>query len=175
MPQLKNDSFNQTVTLIYQHDDTGALGIVINRLSGHTFADIFFQLNITATSDPNSVQPIFDGGPVHKEYGLVIHSSEQQNQWESTHAISTELSLTSSQDILHAIAEGEGPEKVLMSLGYAGWGPGQLEDEMMDNAWLTTPVELDILFDTEVQNKWLQAAALIGVDYTKLTHHVGHA
>ena len=175
MPQLKDDNFNRTVTLVCQHDSNGALGVIINRFSGHTFADIFMQLDIKVSDPENAVLPIFDGGPVHQEYGLVIHSNESEKHWESTLKIGVDLSLTSSRDILEDIARNNGPKRALMTLGYAGWGPGQLENEIKANSWLCTPVEPDIVFATDIECKWTQAAELIGVDYSKLTTQVGHA
>ncbi len=175
MPQLQDDNFSRTVTLICQHDENGALGVVINRLSPHNLGEIFDQLDIKV-SDPGSAQlPVYQGGPVHQEFGLVIHSNELHRTWESSLKISDELSLTSSKDILVEIALGNGPENCLMSLGYAGWGPQQLEQEILQNSWFSTPVESRILFDVEFTDKWQQAAKIIGMDYTKLTSQVGHA
>lgn len=175
MPQLEDQNFARTVNLICQHDENGALGVVINRLSPHTLVDVFSQLEITVLDHDAAAAPVFEGGPVHKEFGLVVHSNESSREWESTLQISDQLSLTSSRDILVDIARGEGPEHAIMSLGYAGWGPGQLEQEIMQNSWFSTPVELDILFDASIEQKWLLAAQLIGMDYSKLTSQVGHA
>lgn len=175
MPQLEDQNFARTVNLICQHDADGALGIVINRLSQHTLLDVFDQLGISVSDHTLANAPVFEGGPVHKEFGLVVHSNETEREWESTLRISDQLSLTSSRDILVDIAQGEGPENAIMSLGYAGWGPEQLEQEIMQNAWFSTPVELDILFDASIDQKWTLAAKLIGMDYSKLTSQVGHA
>jgi putative transcriptional regulator len=175
MPQLKDDNFARTVALICQHNANGALGVVVNRLSSHRLGEVFNQLDI-AVSDPDYTDlPVFEGGPVHQEYGLIIHSNELTRRWESSLKISETLSLTSSKDILIEIARGDGPEDALMSLGYAGWGPGQLEQEIMQNSWFSTPVERSILFNPEIEGKWQLAAQLIGMDYSKLTSQVGHA
>ena len=112
---------------------------------------------------------------MHREFGLVVHSLEPDRHWESTLQISDGLALTSSRDILVDMARGAGPRESLMSLGYAGWGPGQLEQEILQNAWFSTPVEQRILFDTRVEDKWNHAASLIGMDLNKLTGQVGHA
>jgi putative transcriptional regulator len=175
MPQMADDNFARTVTLICQHDENGALGIVINRLSSHTLGEIYQQLEIEIADRQSAAQPVFEGGPVHREFGLVVHSSAPGHQWESTLPIGNALALTSSKDILVDMARGAGPERALMSLGYAGWGPGQLEQEILQNAWFSTPVEQQILFDTRVDEKWNHAAGLIGMDLNKLTGQVGHA
>jgi len=175
MPQLNDDNFTRTVTLICQHDANGALGIVINRLSQHTLNDVFCQLDIDVKDIQSCSAPVFEGGPVHQEYGLIIHSRESRREWQSTMVISESLCLTSSRDILVDIAAGTGPDRVLLSLGYAGWGPGQLEQEIMQNAWFSTPVEERILFDRQIDTKWDDAASLIGMDYTRLSSQVGHA
>ena len=175
MPQLEDDNFCRTVTLICQHDENGALGVVINRLTEHTLGDIYQQLEIVATDPAACAMPVFEGGPVHQEFGLVIHSHEPNQSWQSTIRVGDRLALTSSRDILEAIALGNGPDQCLMSLGYAGWGPGQLEQEILRNAWFSTPVELSILFDTGVEQKWQRAASLIGIDLNRVTSQVGHA
>lgn len=175
MPQLHDDNFTRTVTLVCQHDANGALGIVINRLSNHSLGDVFSQLDIAIADSGTASAPVFEGGPVHQEYGLVVHSRETHRQWQSTMAISESLSLTSSRDILVDIAAGSGPDRAILSLGYAGWGPGQLEQEIMQNAWFSTPVEERILFDSVISNKWDEAASLIGMDFSRLSSQVGHA
>ncbi len=176
MPSLDDQNFHQTVSLICLHSADGALGIVLNRLSGFTLKDIFNQLEILTASDQDNFNPVLEGGPVHQEYGMVLHNqSDGQRQWQSTLQISDQLALTSSKDILIDIAQGRGPERAIMSLGYAGWGPGQLEQEIVDNAWFSTPVDYDILFSSEVDQKWVQAANLIGMDYGKLSNQVGQA
>ena len=175
MPQLEDDNFARTVTLVCQHDENGALGIVVNRLSAHTLGEIYQQLDIQVSDRQSAAQPVFEGGPVHREFGLVVHSLDPVRRWESTLEISEELGLTSSRDILVDLASGSGPDRYLMSLGYAGWAPGQLEQEILQNAWFSTPVEERILFDTRVDEKWTMAATLIGMDMNKLTGQVGHA
>ncbi len=175
MPQLLDENFARTVSLICHHDAGGAIGIVINRLSSHTLGEIYHQLELEVADPHSAAQPVFDGGPVHREFGLIIHSRDQDKSWESTLAISDTLALTSSRDILLDMARGEGPNESLMSLGYAGWGPGQLESEIQQNSWFSTPVEEQLLFDTQVDNKWYLAAGLIGMDPNKLTGQVGHA
>ena len=174
MPQLDDPSFNQTVVLICKHDESGAMGIVINRNTEHTLKDIFVQLDIESTSPLYCEHPVLDGGPVYPELGLIVHTASD-DIWESSLPISEDLVLTSSKDILESMARGIGPEKTLMSLGYAGWGPGQLETEIQANAWLTTPVNTHILFSGQVAEKWQSSARLIGVDIHQISQDVGHA
>ncbi len=186
MPQLHDPNFKQAVILVCKHDQHGAVGIIINRLTGHLMGDIFEQLEIDVASNHYANKPVVDGGPVYPELGLVVHnttlaaptdSSIQPSvqSWESSMYIGDNLQLTSSKDILSDMARGRGPEKVLMSLGYAGWTSGQLENEIQENAWFTTPADHDILFATEVNNKWQQSAQLLGIDVNKFSHQVGHA
>lgn len=176
MPQLKDDSFFKTVTLVCQHDRNGALGIVVNRLTDYSLGDIFKQLEINSSQIETDDIPVFEGGPVHQEFGLIVHTQDCQSKcWQSTLQISDSLALTSSKDILEDIAKGQGPEKYLMSLGYAGWGPSQLEAEVLSNAWITVPTEEALLFDDNIQDKWHRAANLIGVDLNLLTAQAGHA
>ncbi len=174
MPQLNDPNFNQTVILLCKHDETGAMGIVINRLTGHRIGDIFAQLHIDVANSRYSHHPVLDGGPVYPELGLIVHN-HLPPRWESTMAIGENLRLTSSKDILSDIARGEGPEKVIMSLGYAGWAEGQLEHEIQQNAWFTTPADHDILFDSRINNKWQQSARLLGIDTNHFSHQIGHA
>lgn len=173
MPQLTNPSFHQTVTLICQHDANGAIGVIINRLTEHCLGDIFAHLSLPISSLERSTQPVFEGGPVNPELGMVIHSDE--GNWDSSLEIGGGLWLTSSRDILGAIARGQGPSSAIMILGYAGWGPGQLEAEMRQNSWINTPADHSIIFHTEIDRKWRQAANLLGIDSTRLSTEVGHA
>ena len=176
MPQLADPNFHQTVSLICQHDDNGAIGVVINRLTGHRLADIFNQLSLPISNLDHTDQPVFEGGPVYPELGLVIHDSEGiESDWESSLEIGGGLWLTSSRDILSAIASGHGPGNAIMSLGYAGWGPGQLEFEIQQNSWFNTPADHSIIFNTRIDQKWHQAAQLLGIDYSRLSTEVGHA
>lgn len=174
MPQLLDLNFFRTVVLICRHDDTGAIGIVINRLTSHRIGEIFDQLNIISTSDSFTHEPVLEGGPVFPEIGLVIHSG-QDEQWESSLKVDDGLFLTSSRDILNDMATGSGPRDALLSFGYAGWGPGQLEDELRANSWLTTPVNRDILFSAPVSERWHLSAATLGIDISHVSDQIGHA
>ena len=137
-------------------------------------ADIFSELSIEVGSLHSTDIPVFAGGPVSPEVGLVVHN-DNINEWESSIGITDNLILTSSRDILEALANGKGPERALMTLGYAGWSAGQLEQEIIDNAWFSAPVDLDLIFDMVVEEKWQRSAALLGINLHSLSSQIGHA
>jgi len=173
MPALADTNFSHTVSYLCQHNDEGALAIVINRPTGMTLTNIFEQMGIQ-TSDPKIKEtPVFMGGPVQQERGFIIHTKDS-NAWESSISVSETISLTSSRDILEAIAENKGPEHYLVALGYAGWEAGQLESEILNNAWLNTPFQHDILYRTPIKQRWVTAANQLGIDINKLTTAMGH-
>lgn len=172
MPNLADPNFFHTVAYLCQHNEDGALGIVINRSTNMKLGEIFKQMDINVISPAAAEAIVFAGGPVQQERGFVVHTSG--GDWHATMAISETLSLTTSRDVLEAIAAGEGPEQYLVALGYAGWGAGQLEKEIMDNAWLNTPCGERILFDTPVSLRWRAAADQIGIDINLLTAPAGH-
>lgn len=175
MPTLEDPNFSRTVTLICQHDENGALGVTINRtVESLKINDILAQFSLpTPKSGTIGQQPIYSGGPVHTELGLLLHKN--LGDWQSTLVVSDELGLTSSRDVLEAISGSCGPEDCLLVLGYSGWGAGQLEWEIQQNTWLTVPAEINIIFDVLVEQRWTQAAASLGVDIATLTGGVGHA
>lgn len=172
MPNLADPCFSHTVTYLCQHNDEGALGIVVNRLAHINLGNILRQLNITPAADNVAQTPVFAGGPVQQDRGFVIH--ETGGQWDSSIETSNTLSLTASRDILEAIAKGEGPKQFLIALGYAGWGRGQLEHEIAQNAWLNVPFGSEIIFDTPISQRWGTAAQQIGIDISQLTMPAGH-
>ena len=171
MPTLGDSNFSHTVTLLCQHNQEGALGIVINRPSEMKLGEIFKQMNISSKEEYQSI-PIYSGGPVQPERGFVIHSPN--TGWDSSLVISDSIALTTSRDILEAIAVGEGPEKSFIALGYAGWGGNQLETEIINNAWLNTPSTNTVLFDTPINQRWNAAASQLGIDINTLTTPAGH-
>ncbi len=150
------------------------MGIVVNRVVNQSLGEIFLQLSMPVTSLSHMNTPVYDGGPVQQEVGFVIHNGNECD-WDSSISINESLCLTTSRDILLAMANGTGPEKAALSLGYAGWGPGQLEEEIKSNAWFSIPTDSDIIFLGSVENKWRDAAKLLGFDYLKLSTQVGHA
>ena len=173
MPDLEDGNFSQSVTYICEHDENGSLGITINRPSEISLGEVFEQLGIKNANPQVAAQNVFIGGPVHQDRGFILHSPT--GQWNSSLKITAEISLTTSKDIIEAIANNQGPEHTLIALGYAGWGPGQLENELSVNAWLSCQANKDIIFNTPVENRWQQAAQLLGVDLQLLSHDAGHA
>ena len=175
MPELRDPNFDRTVTLICQHDANGALGVVINRPLDHlTLKDVFDQLDLsTLTSESSAKSPVYYGGPVQQELGLVLH--EGVGDWGSTLVIGDNLGLTSSRDVLESLSRSDGPSHSLMTLGYAGWGKGQLEQEMQENAWLSVEADCEIIFSVPAQQRWTAAASKIGIDMNQLAPGVGHA
>lgn len=172
MPNLTDPNFFHTVAYLCQHNEDGALGIVINRPTEMKLGEIFKQMDIKVTAPASEDIPVFAGGPVQQERGFVVHTSG--GDWHATMPVSETLSLTTSRDVLEAIAAGEGPEQYLVALGYAGWGAGQLEKEIMDNSWLNTPSSKQVLFATPVKQRWSAAAEQIGININQLTAPAGH-
>ena len=173
MPSLKDPNFEKTVTYICAHNEDGAMGIVINKPLEIGLGEIFAQMDITIDNTSANNRPVFQGGPVQMDHGFILHQSSQE--WDSSIVVSPDLTVTTSKDILEAMAGGEGPEESLVALGYAGWSAGQLEDELMANAWLTGPADSDIIFNTSSEQCWEAAAQHIGVDIEKLSSDIGHA
>ena len=172
MPGLADPNFFHTVTYLCQHNQEGALGIVINRSAEMKLGDIFKQMNIRATSLCATEAPVYSGGPVQQERGFVLHTTG--GGWDASMVISESISLTTSRDVIEAIAVGKGPEQYRVALGYAGWGEGQLEQEILANAWLNTPYSQHVLFDEPINMRWRAAAEQIGIDINQLTTQAGH-
>jgi putative transcriptional regulator len=173
MPGLKDANFHHTVTYLCEHDEQGAMGIVINRPSGLRLNDILEQLDITPGEGGVCEQEIYVGGPVQTDRGFVLHTAD--SSWDSTLQITDDISVTTSKDILEAIAKNSGPRKTLIALGYAGWGSGQLEGELSENSWLNGPASEQILFDLPAESRWKAAAETLGVDLDLLSGVAGHA
>lgn len=173
MPAMDDPNFAQTVTLVCEHSDRGALGIVINRPLPMTFGDVFEQLGLDAARSRVAAQPVLQGGPVQTDRGFVLHSPT--GRWESSLPFSDRMHLTTSRDILDALAAGSGPDSAIIALGYAGWDAGQLEEEMARNAWLTVPADERLVFATPVEQRWHAAARLLGVDLFTISSDAGHA
>ncbi len=173
MPTLADSNFSQTVTLVCEHNAEGAMGIVINRPLKMRFADVFEQLDLSAQDQKLREQTLLMGGPVQTDRGFIIHRAGPL--WDATIVVSDSIHVTTSRDVLQAIAEGRGPTPLSMALGYAGWEAGQLEAEMVQNSWLTVPFEERILFDTPFEQRWQAAAQLLGVNLSTLSTQAGHA
>ena len=172
MPSLDDDNFNHSVTLMCEHTEQGALGLVINRPMTLHLGEMLEQMGLAHTKlkgDPI----VYWGGPVQPERGFVVHN--HPGGWDSTLAITDDLYVTTSRDILAAIGNGEGPRQYFVALGYAGWSAGQLDDEVLRNSWLNTPVDRSILFHTPANERWRAATRLLGVDISHLASIAGHA
>ena len=173
MPHMRDPNFAQTLTYLVEHNAEGAMGLVINRPSGLSLADVIEQLDPDLqTLSACQNLPIFSGGPVQTERGFVLHPSGQQ--FQATLELGP-LGLSTSQDVLFAIAQGHGPHQHLIALGYAGWEAGQLEAELGANAWLTCPADPHILFDLPAEQRLAAAAASLGVNLSLLSSQAGHA
>lgn len=173
MPSLADANFSRTVTLICDHNEHGALGVIINRPTEVRLQELLDHLDLTAANPTVAGQTVFAGGPVQLERGFILHTP--LGEWESTLKINAELGLTTSLDILAAVATDKGPEHSLIALGYAGWGAGQLEQEIAANAWLTVPNDAQILFELAVEKRWQVAARKLGVDLNLIAGDAGHA
>jgi len=172
MPGLEDENFRHSVTLLCEHSEKGALGLVVNRPTDLLLSDMLDQMGVSheaITTDPI----VFWGGPVQPERGFVVHRAP--GGWDSTLQVDGNLFVTTSRDVLAAIGQGAGPNEYLVLLGYAGWGEGQLEHEILSNSWLNTPVDTEVLFQIPPSSRWSAAARLLGVDITQLASRAGHA
>ncbi|RBG11793.1 YqgE/AlgH family protein, partial [Xanthomonas oryzae pv. oryzae] len=162
LPALSDPTFSRSVALICQHDENGAMGVLVNRPSEYTLGEVLSQMGIDTDDEPLREQIVLSGGPVHPERGFVIH--DDAREWDSSLEVGQGVFLTTSRDILEAMAAGNGPRNVLVALGCAGWGAGQLEFELGENSWLTAPSDANVLFATALEDRWQTAAGRIGVD-----------
>lgn len=174
MPGMMDPRFAHSITYLCEHNEQGAMGIVINRPLDLSFDDIFEHLDI-GEFDHHHKQKVLSGGPVQTDRGFVLHRFEQTGNWQSTLRITEEISLTTSRDIIDAIARDEGPQHTLIALGYAGWGAGQLENELAANAWLTLPADPSVLFDVPIEQRAQVAAARLGINLDLLSSTAGNA
>jgi putative transcriptional regulator len=173
MPNMADPHFSRTLTFICEHNDKGALGIVVNRPIEMTLQALLEQVSIPFGAEQFKSIPIHFGGPVQVDRGFVLHMP--LGQWQSTLAVSPEVGLTTSKDILQAVARGDGPRNLLVTLGYAGWAPGQLENELAQNAWLTVPAKSEVIFDLRAEDRLPAAMGLLGIDFASLSEQAGHA
>jgi len=173
MPRLLDPNFYQTVTYIFSHNEHGAMGIVINRPLNLDLGEILSQMNLATDSSRIRDMPVYDGGPVHTDRGFIIHKPD--SVWQSTIKVSDKVAVTTSRDILEALAQGSGPEKAFIALGYAGWDAGQLEQEISDNSWLTAPSGVDLIFNIPHEKRWEVAVELLGIRMQDLSSQIGHA
>ena len=173
MPQMPDPRFARTVIYICAHSDDGAMGLVINRLFEElSFQDLLEQVGLRDADLTNEI-PVHSGGPVESARGFVLHSAEFVH--DETMVVDEGVALTASVDILRAIAHGEGPRQSLLALGYSGWGPGQLENEIHGNGWLNAPADDDLLYGEPLETKWKRSIAKIGIDFSMLSGQSGRA
>jgi putative transcriptional regulator len=172
MPGLEDDNFGHAVTLMCEHSDEGAVGLVINRPIELKLSDMMAQMGLEHDALEQE-QTVFWGGPVQPERGFVIHKAPAG--WESCMPVTESLYITTSRGILSAIGAGKGPKDYIVVLGYSGWGAGQLETEILNNSWLNTPVDQAIIFKTPTRERWQAATRLLGVDVTQLSSGAGHS
>ena len=173
MPSMVDPNFARTLTYICEHNEQGALGLVINRPIDLTLSALLAQVAAPQIEPHLDKTPVHYGGPVQIDRGFVLH--QPVGEWQSTLAVNTITGLTTSKDILVAVGKGEGPGKLLVTLGYAGWAPGQLENELTQNAWLTVPAKPEVIFDLPAEERLAAAMQLLGIDFASLSEQVGHA
>lgn len=173
MPNMVDPNFAGTLTYICDHGEDGALGVVVNRPTDLSLDKLFDQIGIPLDDAGLGQQPVYYGGPVQMERGFVLH--QPVGTWGSTLAVNDRLGLTTSKDILEAVARHEGPQRLLITLGYAGWGPGQLESEIKQNAWLTVAADPEVIFALPHQDRFAAAMQLLGIDLAMLSEEAGHA
>lgn len=171
MPSLNESIFSHTITYICDHSENGAMGLVINQPLNLNMAELYQQLDCDGHHDASA--PILSGGPVQPERGFILHSGEQV--WDSSLRVSADIVLTASRDVIEAISLNQGPQQYLVALGYAGWGAGQLEAEIADNAWLTVAADSSIVFDTPIDQRWTAASRILGIDLNLISGTAGHA
>jgi len=173
MPNMRDPRFTRTVIYVCAHNADGAMGLVVNRLVGSvTFPDLLDQLGIDTEAVTEEIRVHF-GGPVESGRGFVLHSGEYHHA--STLQVAEQMALTATVDILQDIAKGAGPRRSLLALGYAGWGPGQLDSEIQSNGWLNVSADEQLVFDEDLDGKWERAIGKLGIDPSLLSGDAGHA
>ena len=182
MPGLSDESFSRSVVYLCEHSERGALGLVINKPSDMTLKSLFDKVDLPLRREDLSQVPVFQGGPVHTERGFVLHESlkpeddsSNESIYASTMTIPGGLEMTTSRDVLEALSTGAGPRRVLISLGYAAWGQGQLESEIAENSWLTVQADPLVIFDTPIDQRYDRALSLLGLQSWMLSPDAGHA
>jgi putative transcriptional regulator len=173
MPNMTDPNFAGALTYICDHNPEGALGLVVNRPIDLSLAKLFEQIGITLEDARLRDLPAYFGGPVQVERGFVLH--RPVGHWSSTLSVNDRVGLTTSKDILEAAGHGDGPEQIIVALGYAGWGPGQLETEIKQNAWLTVRADPALIFDLPPEERFFAAMQLLGIDPSMLSEEAGHA
>jgi putative transcriptional regulator len=179
MPGMVDDQFAGTVVYVCEHNPQGAMGLVVNRATNLELKDLFDRIELKLEIAPLEKQPVYLGGPVQTERGFVLHPQADDIRYSSSLTVPGGLAMTTSKDVLEAVSTGQGPEQFLMTLGYAGWSAGQLEDEISRNGWLNVSTNLDdikkIIFETPYEQRYEKVMNIIGIDPSHLSGDVGHA
>ena len=180
MPGLREGTFAGTVVYLCEHTEKGALGLVINKPIDIKLKNLFEKVELSLDREDLAEAPVYFGGPVQTERGFVLHESlggegDEGGHYNSSLKIPGGLEMTTSKDVLEALSNGAGPKKILVTLGYSGWGAGQLEDEMSRNGWINVKAERDIIFDTPIEQRYDKALSLLGIDASMLSGEAGHA
>ena len=177
MPGMGDGTFAGTVVYLCEHTEKGALGLVINKPIDIKLKNLFEKVELTLDREDLADAPVYFGGPVQTERGFVLHErlGDAERPYNSTLSIPGGLEMTTSKDVLEALSQGAGPKKLLVTLGYSGWGAGQLEDEIGRNGWLTVDAQREIIFDTPVEQRYDRALSLLGIDPRMLSQEAGHA
>ena len=173
MPGVDDAIFSKSVVFVCEHSPRGALGLVINKPADMDLKALFEKIDLPLQRADLQASRVFQGGPVQTERGFVLH--QPLGSWQSSLAISDELGMTTSKDILQAVAEGQGPERFFITLGYAGWSAGQLESELAQNAWLTVEADPNVIFNLPAEQRYEAALKLLGIDMAMLSDEAGHA
>lgn len=173
MPNMADPNFSKTLTYICEHNEEGALGVIVNRPTDLNMGALFEQIGIELERTELASQAVYYGGPVQNERGFVLH--QPAGDWQSTMAVNENLGLTTSKDILEAVGRGHGPAKLMVSLGYSGWSAGQLENELGQNAWLSVKADPQVIFDLPVEERLAAAMKILGIDFAMLSEDAGHA
>ena len=173
MPNMVDPNFSGSLTYICEHNDRGALGLVVNRPGDITLGALLGQADITLNNDKWKSVPVYKGGPVQTDRGFVLH--RPVGSWQSTLAVNDVAGLTTSRDVLLSMVAGKGPEKMLVAIGYAGWAAGQLEQEIKQNGWLTVEADLDVVFNMPPEARLNAAMGLLGISFANLSDQAGHA
>jgi putative transcriptional regulator len=173
MPAMDDPYFSKSLIYIAEHNEQGALGIIVNRPIDMNLATLFEKIDMPFEPNELGNLPVFFGGPVQTDRGFVLH--RPIGEWQSTLAVNQDVGLTSSRDVLQAVAREGKPREMMVTLGYSGWGAGQLENELAQNAWLTVPADPHIIFDLPYEERLPSAMEILGIDFTNLANQAGHA
>lgn len=173
MPTMTDPYFSKALVFVCEHNENGALGVIVNRPLDMNLATLFEKIDIGLEAKQLAEKPVYFGGPVQTDRGFVLH--RPRGEWQSSLAVNAQIALTSSRDILTAVGQSGEPHDMFVALGYAGWGAGQLENELAQNGWLTVPASERILFDLPYEERLDAAMHALGIDFAHLANEAGHA